>query len=84
MRIEKETRGEQTASGWRDHEGFVGPIQPGTGPRSDPRGEFPTGPDIGTPMPDVRRLAADGTAFDLHQHRGDRPAVFVFFRSAVW
>ena len=76
--------GTQTDRGWQDKDGFIGPIQPGYGPRSDPRGEFPTGPDVGEAMPDVRCAKADGTAFDLHEHRAGRPAVFVFYRSAVW
>ena len=83
--MEIETRGEQTRSGWwRDVDGFVGPIQPGLGPRTDPKGEFPTGPAVGTRMPDVRLRDIDGHPFDLHRDRGTAPAVFVFFRSAVW
>ncbi len=84
MAIEMETRAEQTHHGWRDHDGFVGPFRPGNGPRSDPKGVFPTGPDIGQLMPNVRCHDADGNAFDLHEDRGDRPAVFIFYRSAVW
>ena len=79
-----ETRGTQTEHGWRDHDGFIGPIQPGVGPRSNPEGDFPTGPDVGEPMPDVRCRTADGTEIDLHAHRAGRPAAFVFYRSAVW
>ena len=84
MQPDMETIGTQTKTGWRDRDGFVGPIQPGNGPRSDPRGDFPTGPEVGERMPDVVTRTADGAAFDLHAHRGDRPAIFVFFRSAVW
>jgi hypothetical protein len=84
MQLEIETRGEKTETGWRDHDGFIGPVQPGTGPRSDPRGEFPTGPEIGQRMPDILCLTADGGDFDLHTHRAGHPAVFIFFRSAVW
>jgi len=84
MPLELETRGTQTEQGWQDHDGFLGPIQPGTGPRSDPRGDFPTGPEVGAAMPDVGCLTADGTRFDLHEHRAGKPAAFVFFRSAVW
>lgn len=84
MHPEMETRAEQTDSGWRDHDGFVGPFRPGTGPRSDPRGDFPTGPEIGQPMPDVRCHTADESPFDLHENRAGRPAVFIFYRSAVW
>ena len=84
MTIEIETRAEQTERGWRDHDGFVGPYRPGNGPRTDPRGDFPTGPAVGAAMPEVRCRDADGRAFDLHQDRGGAPAVLVFFRSAVW
>ena len=84
MRPERETRGTRTDGGWRDHDGFVGPGRPGTGPRSDPRGDFPTGPAVGDAMPDVRCVSADGTRFDLHAHRAGRAAAFVFYRSAVW
>lgn len=84
MRPELETRATRTDKGWRDHDGFVGRRRPGTGPRSDPRGDFPTGPRVGDAMPDVRCVTADATPFDLHAHRAGRTAVFVFFRSAVW
>lgn len=83
MRPELETRATRTDKGWRDHDGFVGRRRPGSGPRSDPRGDFPTGPQVGDAMPDVR-CVTDATPFDLHAHRAGRPAVFIFFRSAVW
>ncbi len=83
--MEIQTHGEQTENGWwRDVDGFVGPIQPGLGPRTDPMGEFPTGPDIGSRLPDVRAMDVDGNPFDLHRDRGAAPAIVVFFRSAVW
>jgi len=84
MAIEIETRAEQVETGWRDKDGFVGPYRPGNGPRTDPRGEFPTGPEIGSRLPDIRCLDADGQAFDLHQDRGDSAAIVIFYRSAVW
>ena len=84
MTIEIETRAEKTEHGWRDQDGFVGPFRPGNGPRTDPRGAFPTGPDIGSLMPNVQCLDADGNDFNLHDDRGDSPAIFVFYRSAVW
>ena len=84
MRPDLETRATQAGKGWQDHDGFVGPIRPGTGPRSDPRGDFPSGPAVGEQIPNVRCRNVDGTSFSLQDHRGDRPAVFVFFRSAVW
>lgn len=84
MQPEMETRGTQSDSGWHDHDGFIGPMQPGTGPRSDPRGDFPTGPEVGEPMPEIHTQTADAKPFELHPHRGGRRAVFIFFRSAVW
>lgn len=84
---ELETRGTPADKGWQDHDGFIGPVKPGNGPRSDPRGDFPTGPIVGERLPDVLCKTADGTTFNLHEHLGDgrdRPAVFIFFRSAVW
>lgn len=84
MKSEMETRATQTDHGWRDVDGFIGPFQPGNGPRSDPRGEFPTGPEVGESMPDVHCRPAGGAPFDLHAHRAGRPALFIFFRSAVW
>lgn len=82
--VEVDTRSERVEQGWRDNDGFVGPFQPGNGPRNDPLNDFPTGPAIGQRMPDIRCNDAAGQLFDLHQDRGDAPAVFVFFRSAVW
>jgi len=79
-----ETRGTKVDSGWRDHDGFVGPMQPGTGPRSDPKGAFPTGPEVGQQMPDLQSLTADDRRFDLHEDRAGRAAIFIFYRSAVW
>jgi len=79
-----ETEGTKLERGWRDRDGFVGPIQPGLGPRSDPRGEFPTGPEILEPMPAIQCATADGYMLDLHQDRAGRPAIFIFYRSAVW
>jgi hypothetical protein len=84
MTIEKETQAEQVENGWRDKDGFVGPYRPGIGPRSDPRGEFPTGPDVGSLMPEVQCKTADGTALNLQRDRAGNPAIFIFYRSAVW
>jgi hypothetical protein len=82
--VEKETRAEQVESGWRDKDGFIGPYRPGVGPRSDPRGEFPTGPEVGERLPDIRCQTAGGQTLDLHADRADSPAVVLFYRSAVW
>ena len=82
--IEIETQAEQTEHGWRDADGFVGPVRPGNGPRTDPRGDFPTGPALGDTLPNFQCLDVEARPFDFHEHRGDSPAVVVFFRSAVW
>ncbi|HCD28232.1 MAG TPA: hypothetical protein DER02_11970 [Gammaproteobacteria bacterium] len=84
MQPTMETRSSEAENGWRDRDGFVGPMKPGNGPRSDPKGNFPTGPAVGTPMPAVISTTADGTPFDLHKDRGNRAAIFIFYRSAVW
>lgn len=69
---------------WEDEFGGLGPAKPGLGPRQDPIGEFPTGPAEGTRLPDVVAQAHTGQTIDIHAHRADRPAVLVFYRSAVW
>lgn len=85
MAVEMETRAEQVENGWRDKDGFVGPFQPGKGPRSDPKsGTFPTGPAVGAQLPDIRCQTSAGSEIDLHADRGERPAVVIFYRSAVW
>ena len=85
MTVEKELQAEQVEHGWADKDGFVGPFQPGNGPRSDPKsGTFPTGPEVGEKLPDIRTQSAAGSALDLHADRADSPAVVLFYRSAVW
>lgn len=84
MTIELETGAVEVAEGWKDDDGFVTVFQQGSGPRANPKGDFPTGPDVGTRMPDVRCLDSFGNPFDLHEDRGRRPAIFIFQRSAVW
>lgn len=69
---------------WLDVDGFAGPVKPGDGPRRDPRGEFPTGPEVGARLPDVVARHHNGSLVDVHRHRAGRPAVVVFYRSAVW
>ena len=64
--------------------GFAGPIKPGTGPRSDPTGEFPTGPSIGERLPDVVATDQWGNEINVHDARAGGPLVMVFYRSAVW
>ena len=69
---------------WEDEFGGLGPAKPGVGPRQDPVGEFPTGPAVGERFPDVFAAAHTGNTIDVHEHRADRAAVFVFYRSTVW
>lgn len=42
------------------------------------------GPKVGGAFPDVRLPDQRGDMVDLHTLRGERRAVVVFFRSAVW
>lgn len=63
---------------------MIGPYKPGVGPRSNPHREFPTGPDIGQRVPDILAPSHTGEIVDVHELRGDGPAVVVFYRSAVW
>ncbi len=76
---------EQTDSGaWADEFGFVGPIKPGVGPRSNPVGWLPAGPEIGEALPSVVAKSHTGGLIDLEKARAGRPAVVVFHRSAAW
>ncbi len=84
MKVEVETTARKTENGWADQDGFVGPFRPGNGPRNDPRGDFPTGLEVGEKMPNVQCRDSRGQTFDLHADRGNTPALFMFFRSAVW
>lgn len=67
-----------------DVHGFTAPRPAGTGPRREPRGEFPTGPSVGEVLPDVVAPDSAGRIVDVHELRAGRPAVVVFYRSAVW
>ena len=84
MGIEVETRSEQLEDRWRDQNGFITGFQEGEGPRANPRGRFPTGPEVGTQIPNVECSDSFGKPFDLHEAISGRPAVFLFQRSAVW
>jgi hypothetical protein len=69
---------------WENQHGALGPFKPGIGPRSDPMGEFPTGPAVGERLPDIVAPSTTGEMVDVHAHRAGRGAVVVFYRSAVW
>ena len=84
-RLQRVSFAKQTASGaWADEFGFVGPIKPGVGPRSNPVGRFPTGPEIGEALPSIVARSHTGERVDVEKARAGRPAVVVFHRSAVW
>lgn len=85
MEIEVDTRSDELGPHQHaDAEGFIMPLPAGTGPRRIPRGEFPTGPAVGTRLPEVVAANHQGEIVDLHADRAGRPAVLVFIRSAVW
>ena len=85
MAVEVDRRGAELAPNqFEDHEGYVGPLPPGFGPRSNPLDDFPTGPEVGERLPDVVARDSSGHTIDLHADRGGQPAVLVFTRSAVW
>ena len=85
MQIERDTRGSELGPNqYEDAEGYVAPLPAGFGPRSNPLGAFPTGPQVGPTLPDVIALDSDGKSTDLHADRKGQPAILVFTRSAVW
>lgn len=85
MNVEVDGRGDQLNEHyWLDAEGYAMPLPPDSGPRRIPLGEFPTGPEVGTRLPDIVATDQSGREVDVHADRGDGPAVVVFYRSAVW
>ena len=85
MQIERDTRGAELGPNqYEDAEGYIAPLAAGSGPRSNPLGEFPTGPDVGERLPDIVTSDSDGRNVDLHADRAGQPVVLVFTRSAVW
>ncbi len=85
MAVEVDRRGAELAPNqFEDNEGYVGPLPPGFGPRSNPLDDFPTGPEVGERLPDVVASDSSGRTVNLHADRDGQPAVLVFIRSAVW
>ncbi|MDE0846472.1 MAG: hypothetical protein ACJ05G_12330 [Actinomycetota bacterium] len=85
MQIERDTRGAELGPNQHeDADGYIGPMPAGSGPRSNPLGEFPTGPAVGERLPDVVALNSDGHTVDLHSDRNGQQAVLIFTRSVVW
>jgi hypothetical protein len=84
-RIEVDIRGGEVGPHqFEDGDGYIMPVAPGTGPRRIPVGDFPTGPDVGTQLPDIVAIDQHGTSIDVHADRKGPPAVVMFYRSAVW
>jgi len=72
-----------------DHEfydefGFYSPMPVSRAARREPDAGFPTGPDVGTRLPEVVLPDQAGRMVDVHADRGDHGAVVVFHRSAYW
>lgn len=85
MEIKVDKRGGPTSGPYfEDAEGFNMPVAPDTTNRRIPIGEFPTGPEIGSVLPDIVATDQSGRQVDVHTDRAGQPAVVVFYRSAVW
>ncbi len=85
MEIQVDKRGAATTGPYyEDAEGFNMPLPPDTANRRIPLGDFPTGPAVGARLPDIVATDQTGETIDLHTDRAGRPAVVVFYRSAVW
>ena len=85
MKIEVDKRGGPSGPNYfEDADGYAMPVAPDSGPRRIPLGDFPTGPEVGTRLPDVVATDQHGRLIDLHADREGQPAVLVFHRSAVW
>lgn len=85
MEIEVDRRGRATTGPYyEDAEGFNMPLAPDSANRRIPLGDFPTGPEIGSRLPDIVATDQSGRQVDVHADRAGQPAVVVFHRSAVW
>jgi hypothetical protein len=72
-----------------DHEfydefGFYSPMPLSRAARREPGVDFPTGPEVGTRLPDIMLPDQGGRLVDVHTDRGEHGAVVVFHRSAYW
>ncbi len=85
MEIEVDTRGGPTTGPYfEDAEGFNMPLAPDSANRRIPLGDFPTGPEVGSPLPDIVATDQSGRQVDVHADRAGRRAIVMFYRSAVW
>jgi len=67
-----------------DEFGMVGPLPSSDGQRQSLAEDEPTGPEIGTRLPDCTLPSSAGGTVSFHHDRGNSKAAVVFFRSAVW
>lgn len=75
---------EDTHPDWVDEYGLVGPLPASDGQRQHLADDDPTGPEIGTLLPDFVLPSASGRKVSFHEDRAGHKAAVVFFRSAVW
>ncbi|MCR9092624.1 MAG: hypothetical protein NXI30_00265 [bacterium] len=68
----------------RDELGFDAPAPLGHPGRAGLPEGHPTGPEVGEKLPGFTLPDAFGRPVNLHEDRAGRPAVVVFYRSAVW
>ena len=68
----------------RDALGFDAPAPLGHPARAGLPAGHSTGPEIGETLPDFTLPDQYGEPVHFHADRGDRRAVVVFYRSAVW
>ena len=69
---------------WVDEFGLVGPLPASDGQRQHLEPDAPTGPEVGTRLPDFTLPSSTGRTVSFHEDRGPSMAAVVFFRSAVW
>lgn len=69
---------------WVDEFGLVGPLPASDGQRQPLDPDAPTGPEVGSRLPDFTLPSSTGRTVSFHEDRDGAMAAVVFFRSAVW
>ncbi len=67
-----------------DEFGFYSPMPLTRAVRRQPAEGFPTGPDVGDPIPAIVLPDQSGAMVDVQANLGSAGAVVVFHRSAYW